>query len=143
MGRGSVLRPFRFVGLQRSRRTLDHRSAFAYYDCLMSSVKNVVRTPKATVAEGFGGEPYSIVAHFLGGAVSFCLAADGEPVEQIFTMSSSFGGSKAAIVLNMAFCLTSVFPDINPLGSTIRSVRQEEITVPLRSMVTTSGGAPR
>ena len=130
------------MGLQRSRRTLDHRSAFANYDCLTTSVKSVVRTLKATAAESFGGKPYSIVAHFLGGAVGFCLAADGEPVEQIFTMSSPFGGSKAATMLNMAFCLTPVFADINPLGSTIRSVRQDEITVPIRSVVTTSGGTP-
>jgi hypothetical protein len=31
-------------------------------------------------------------------------------------MSSPFGGSKAATMLNMAFCLTPVFADINPLG---------------------------
>jgi len=34
-------------------------------------------------------------------------------------MSSPFGGSKAATMLNMAFCLTPVFVDINPLGNTI------------------------
>jgi len=96
----------------------------------------------ATVAKSIDDEPYSIIALFLEGVVAICLATSGEPVKRIFTMSSSFGGSKAAIVLNMAFCLTSVFPDINPLGSTIRSVRQEEITVPLLRWARPAG-APR
>jgi len=76
----------------------------------------------------------------LEGVVALRLAASGEPVERIFTVSSPFGGSKAATMLNMAFCLTPVFADINPLGTTIQSLRQDEITVPLPSVVTTSGG---
>ena len=45
-------------------------------------------------------------------------------------------------MLNMAFRSTPVFADINPLGITIRSVRRDEITVPIRSVVTTSEGSP-
>jgi pimeloyl-ACP methyl ester carboxylesterase len=71
----------------------DHRAAFADYDCLTNSVEDVVRSLKATAAESFGGEPYSIIAHSLGGVVGLRLAADDEPVEQIFTMSTPFGGS--------------------------------------------------
>jgi hypothetical protein len=78
--------------------------------------------------------------HSRWGVVALGLLASGESVERIFTMSSPFGGSKAATMLNMAFCLTPVFADINPLGSTIRSVRQDEITTPIRSVVATSGG---
>jgi hypothetical protein len=74
--------------------------------------------------------------------VPVCVAASGEPVEQIFTMSTPFDGSKAATLLNMAFCLSPVFADINPLGNTIRSLRQNEIRVLVRSVVTTSGGTP-
>jgi hypothetical protein len=79
--------------------------------------------------------------HSRWGVVALGLLASGESVERIFTMSSPFGGSKAATMLNMAFCLTPVFADINPLGSTIRSVRQDEITTPIRSVVATSGGS--
>jgi len=66
MGRGPVLRPFRCVGLQRSRRTADHRAVFVNYDCLTTSVEDVVRTLKATAAKSFGDEPHSIIAHSLG-----------------------------------------------------------------------------
>jgi hypothetical protein len=116
MGRRPVLRPFRFVGLQRSRHTLDHRSAFANYDCLTTSVKSGVRTLKATAAESFGGKPYSIVAHFLGDAVGFCLAADGEPVVQIFTMSTPFVGGPAASLLTLVFFIKPSSPTSIPRG---------------------------
>jgi alpha-beta hydrolase superfamily lysophospholipase len=93
-------------------------------------------------SDSFDGKPYSVIAHSLGGVVAIRLAAGDEPVERVFTMSSPFDGSKAATMLNMTFCLTPVFADINPLGTAIRSGRQDEITVPICSMVSTSG-APR
>lgn len=120
----------------------DHKTEFASYDCLRTSVEGVVRTLKAVAGASFGGQPYSIVAHSLGGVVSLRLLASGEPVERIFTMSTPFGGSKSATMLNMAFCFTPVFADINPFGSTIRSVHQGELTVPVRSVVTTGGNSP-
>jgi hypothetical protein len=93
-------------------------------------------------SDSFDGEPYSFIAHSLGGVVALRLAVGDEPVERNFNMSSPFDGSKAATMLNMAFSLTPVLADINPLGSTIRSVRQDEITVPIRSVVMSSGGTP-
>ena len=129
MGRGPVLRPFRFVGLQRSCRTLDRRSAFANYDCLRTSVKSVVRTLKATAAEGFGGKPYSMIAHFLEDVVAVCLATSSELVEQIFTMSTPLGGSPAASLLTLVFFMKIILADINPYGVTIQSVLSSEIDV--------------
>jgi pimeloyl-ACP methyl ester carboxylesterase len=92
----------------------DHRAAFADYDCLTNSVEDVVRSLKATAAESFGGEPYSIIARSLGGVVGLRLAADDEPVEQIFTMSTPFGGSHTASLLTLVFFTKPVFADINP-----------------------------
>jgi alpha-beta hydrolase superfamily lysophospholipase len=106
---------------------------------LAGSVGDSVSNLNCLTSDSFDGEPYSVIAHSLGGVVALRLTAGGEPVKRIFTMSSPFGGSKAATMLNMAFSLTPVFADINPLGSTIRSVRQDEITVLIRSVVTTSG----
>jgi pimeloyl-ACP methyl ester carboxylesterase len=120
----------------------DHRAAFADYDCLANSVEDVVRTLKATAAESFGGEPYSIVAHSLGGVVALRLTADGEPVERVFTMSTPFGGSNMASLLTLVFFTTPVFADINPRGVTIRGVLGSRIGVPVRSVVSTSGGSP-
>ncbi len=120
----------------------DHRAAFADYDCLANSVEDVVRTLKATAAESFGGEPYSIVAHSLGGVVALRLTADGEPVERVFTMSPPFGSSNMASLLTLVFFTTPVFADINPHGVTIRGVLGSRIGVPVRSVVSTSGGSP-
>jgi pimeloyl-ACP methyl ester carboxylesterase len=97
---------------------------------------------KATAAQGFGKEPYSIVAHSLGGVVGLRLAASGEPVERMFTMSTPFGGSRAAAFFTLVFALTPVFADINPYGATIRSVLNGEIRIPIRSIVSTGGGTP-
>jgi len=126
---------FAFSGLQRSRHTLDHRSAFANYDCLTISLKSVVRTLKATAAESFGGKPYNIAPHFLGGAVCFCLAADGEPVEQIFTMSSPFGGNRSTSVLFIAFWYTLVLADVSLFGNTVRGLLKSKINIPVWSVV--------
>ncbi len=119
-----------------------HAAVFADYNCLNTSVANIVRILKETVAEQFGGEPYSIVAHSLGGVVGLSLAASGEPVEQIFTMSAPFGGSQTASVLALLFFLTPVFADINPHSATIRGILEGGVQVPVRSIVSTGGGSP-
>ncbi|GEO39148.1 hypothetical protein SAE02_32960 [Skermanella aerolata] len=120
----------------------DHRAVFADYDCLTTSVEGVVRHLKATAADNFGGEPYSIVAHSLGGLVALRLAADGEPIERVFTMSTPFGGSQMASLLTLVYFKTPVFADINPQGLTIRGVLASRISAPVRSIVSTSGGSP-
>jgi len=90
---------------------------------LAGSVSDSVSNLNCLTSDSFDGEPYSVIAHSLGGVVALRLAAGDEPVERIFTMSSPFDGNKAATMLNMVFNLTTVFADIIPLGSTIRSVR--------------------
>jgi pimeloyl-ACP methyl ester carboxylesterase len=120
----------------------NHHAAFADYDCLTTSVEGIVHRVRSMAAKSFGGEPYSIIAHSLGGVVSLRLLASGEPVEQIFTMSAPFGGSETASVLALAFCLTPVFTDIDPFGDTIRRVLETEIAIPVRSVVSTGGRSP-
>jgi len=120
----------------------DHRAVFADYDCLTTSVEDVVQTLKATAAANFGGGPYSIIAHSLGGVVGLRLAASNEPVEHIFTMSTPFGGSHSASLLTLVFFTAPVFADINPHGMTIRGVLSSQVNVPIRSVVSTSGGSP-
>lgn len=119
-----------------------HRAVFADYDCRTTSVDAVVQRLKGTAAEAFGGEAYSIVAHSLGGVVGVRLAASGEPVERVFTMSAPFGGSQAAAFFALVFVLAPVFADISPYGETIRKVLDSEIRVPIRSIVSTGGGTP-
>lgn len=119
-----------------------HRAVFADYDCRTTSVDVVVHRLKATAAKGFSGEAYSIVAHSLGGVVGMRLAASGEPVERMFTMSTPFGGCPAAAFFTLVFALAPVFADINPYGPTIRSILESEIRVPIRSIVSTAGGTP-
>ncbi|NYZ11456.1 hypothetical protein HL658_02755 [Azospirillum sp. RWY-5-1] len=119
-----------------------HRAVFADYDCRTSSVDATVRRLKVTTAERFADEPYSIVAHSLGGVVGLRLAAGGAPVERMFTMSAPFGGSRAASLFSLVFALTPVFADIDPYGPTIRSVLDGEIRFPIRSIVSTAGGSP-
>ena len=120
----------------------EHRAVFAEYDCLTTSVDEIVSVLKAKAEEHFGNESYSVVAHSLGGVVAVKLAASGEPVEQIFTMSTPFGGSSTATFLKMVFFQTPVFSDINPHGTTIKGVLNTEVTVPVKSVVSTGGGSP-
>jgi hypothetical protein len=121
----------------------DHQAVFAHYDCLTSSVEEVVQTLKSTAAESFGGKPYSIVAHSLGGIVGLLLATGGEPIEQIFTMSTPFGGSHTASFLNLMFFRAPLLSaDMNPYGRTIQDVLSSEISIPMRSIVSAGGGSP-
>lgn len=125
-----------------AERLPEHRAIFADYDCLTTSVEDVAQNLKTIATESFGGEPYSIIAHSVGGVVGLCLATSGEPIEQIFTMSTPFGGSQAASLLSLVFFTTPIFADINPHGMTIRNVLSSEISIPIRSVVSTAGGSP-
>jgi pimeloyl-ACP methyl ester carboxylesterase len=121
----------------------DHHAALADYDCLAGSMDDIVSHLKSITSDSFDGEPYSIIAHSLGGVAALGLLASGESVEQIFTMSTPFGDSQPAGILFAAFGHTPVFADINPFGNAIRGLLKSEINIPVRSVVSTGGHSPQ
>jgi len=120
----------------------DHHAALADYDCLTGSMDDIVSHLKSLTSDSFDAEPYSIIAHSLGGVVALGLLASGEPVEQIFTMSTPFGGNQTASVSFVAFGHTPIFA-INPFGNAIRGLPKSEINIPVRSVVSTGGHSPQ
>jgi hypothetical protein len=121
----------------------DHHAVLADYDCLTGLVDDIVSSLKVITGDSFDGEPYSIIAHSLGGVIALGLLASGEPVEQIFTMSTPFGGSQVTSVLFVPFWHTPVFADINPFENTIHGLLKSEINIPVRSVVSTGGHSPQ
>ena len=121
----------------------DHHAVLADYDCLTGSVDDIVTNLKCVTSDSFDGEPYSIIAHSLGGVVALGLLASGEPVEQIFTMSTPFDGTQIGSVLAPTFGHTPVFADIHPFGNTIRGLLETDINIPVRSVVSTGGRGPQ
>jgi pimeloyl-ACP methyl ester carboxylesterase len=117
----------------------DHHAVLADYDCLTGSVDDIVSNLKCITSDSFDGEPYSVIAHSLGGIVALGLLASGEPVERIFTMSTPFGGNRSAGVLFIAFWHTPVLADVSLFGNTVRGLLKSEINIPVRSVVSTGG----
>lgn len=76
-------------------------------------------------------EPFSIVAHSLGGIIAVYLATT--PVEKIVTLSTPFGGSKEADLLKWLHP-SQLFNDICTSSWSIRNIPQTK--VPMLSFVT-------
>jgi hypothetical protein len=78
--------------------------------------------------------------HSRWSVVALGLLASGEPVEQIFTMSTPFGGSQITSVLLVAVWHTPVLADIHPFENTVRGLFKTDINIPVRSVVVSTGG---
>ncbi len=121
----------------------DHHAVLADYDCLTGSVDDIVSNLKCITSDSFDGEPYSVIAHSLGGIVALGLLASGEPVERIFTMSTPFGCSPSPSVLIVAFWHTRVAAGSSPFGNAVEDLLESEINIPVRSVVSTGGHSPQ
>jgi pimeloyl-ACP methyl ester carboxylesterase len=87
------------------------------------------------------GKHVSIVAHSLGGILGSIIAQKSQLVDLAVTMSTPFGGSKAADVLKW-FNPHPMFEHICTSSSLLRSMYSNPAGAPTLSLVTTKGRNP-
>jgi pimeloyl-ACP methyl ester carboxylesterase len=86
-------------------------------------------------------ERVSIVAHSLGGVLAAIIAQKCSLVDKTITMSTPFGGSKAADMMKW-FNPHPMFETISSQSSLLRNLYQSKAGCPTRSLVTTKGQNP-
>jgi pimeloyl-ACP methyl ester carboxylesterase len=87
------------------------------------------------------GKRVSIVAHSLGGVLAARIAQKSTLVDKAITMSTPFGGSKAADMMKW-FNPHPMFETISSTSSLLRRLYQSDAGCPTRSLVTVKGENP-
>ena len=87
------------------------------------------------------GQHVSIVAHSLGGVLGSIIAQKSDMVDQVVTMSTPFGGNKAADILKW-FNPHPMFETISASSPLMRQLHSEPAGAPTLSIITTSGHNP-
>jgi Uncharacterised protein family (UPF0227) len=87
------------------------------------------------------GERVSIVAHSLGGVLAAIIAQNCSLVDKTVTMSTPFGGSKAADMMKW-FNPHPMFETISSQSALLRKLYQSGAGCPTLSLVTTRGQNP-
>lgn len=86
---------------------------------------------------------FSIVSHSLGGILAVLMAAEHvDRVEKVATISSPFGGSKAALALRWMPGHPRIFEDITPTSPKIELISQLKLKIPTINVISTSGSLP-
>ena len=87
------------------------------------------------------GKPVTIVGHSLGGVIAVAISHINPLVTNVVTMSSPFGGSKAADVMKW-FNHHIMFESICTTSATLRRIRTSKLQCPVTSIITNKGGNP-
>jgi pimeloyl-ACP methyl ester carboxylesterase len=85
-------------------------------------------------------QPVYLVAHSLGGLISFHAAFRAE-VAGIVTIATPFGGSKPATLLRWIFD-SVLLEELQPYSKLVRAVRERALPCPVTTIVTTAGALP-
>lgn len=86
---------------------------------------------------------FCLVGHSLGGIISVLMAAEHhDRVKALATISSPFGGSKAATALRWIPGHPKIIEDITPTSGKIELISQLRLDVPTLVMVSTAGQLP-
>jgi pimeloyl-ACP methyl ester carboxylesterase len=116
----------------------DHEAEFLTYDVsdtLQFVIdKEVERLKKRR-------EHVSIIAHSLGGVLGSLIAQKTKLVDRVVTMSTPFGGNKAADLIKW-FNPHPMFETISTTGPLTSSLRMSDMACPTLSLVTTKGNNP-
>lgn len=115
----------------------EHQAHFIEYDA-RDSVKSVAKRVNKLVDE-LGGA--NIVAHSLGGLVALLAAIDNPQIGSVLTISAPLGGSDVAGTLAW-LSPHELYQSLNKMGPVIRKIHSSNISFPLCSIITTSGGSP-
>jgi pimeloyl-ACP methyl ester carboxylesterase len=116
----------------------EHEPLFIEYDSFQS-----VEDSYKSVLSQIKQKKVSVIGHSLGGVIGMLLASrdNGITVEKLATISSPFGGSKAAMGARILFPRFKVFKDIDPKSEIINEVSKAKISHHL-SIISTGGSLP-
>jgi pimeloyl-ACP methyl ester carboxylesterase len=116
----------------------EHEPIFIEYDSFQS-----VEDSYQSVLSQIKQKKISVIGHSLGGVIGMLIASrdNGITVEKLATISSPFGGSKAALGARILFPRFKVFKDIDPKSEIINEVSKAKISHHL-SIISTGGSLP-
>jgi pimeloyl-ACP methyl ester carboxylesterase len=116
----------------------EHEPLFIEYDSFQS-----VEDSYKSVLSQIKHKKVSVIGHSLGGVIGMLIASrdNGITVEKLATISSPFGGSKAAMGARILFPRFKVFKDIDPKSEIINEVSKAKISHHL-SIISTGGSLP-
>ena len=91
--------------------------------------------------------PMCILGHSLGGVIAVALSQINavrkqKQITKVFTISSPFGGSKAADFLRWLFPTNRLFADIGTMSPVVRAVTAIGAIVPTKNIITCKGQLP-
>jgi triacylglycerol esterase/lipase EstA (alpha/beta hydrolase family) len=100
-----------------------------------------------SIYESLPHGPIYIIGHSLGGVIAVALSQlnkyyKNKQIEKIFTISSPFGGSKAADYLRWFFPHYRLFADISTVSPIIKAATSIGAVVPTKNIVTCKGSMP-
>jgi len=122
------------------RKTLRNKSFCPEYTHEDGLANNIERLQSESEIH-FKNKAVDIVAHSMGGLIALALLRNGFPIRRIITMSTPFGGSIAAGNLKWMYPC-QLFNDIDSNNRLIYDLKNQEITVPMKSFVTVGGNSP-
>lgn len=115
-----------------------HNITFLEYN-IGDDIHDVIDKCVQTLVEN--NKKVSIVAHSFGGIIAAVVAQKCALVEKVLTISSPFGGSKAADLIKW-FNPHPTFTTICTSSSVLRALNGAKPTCPIRSIITTCGQNP-
>jgi pimeloyl-ACP methyl ester carboxylesterase len=116
----------------------DHEAVLLNYT-VDQDLKQVINDTVKLLKEN--GKRVSIVSHSLGGILGSVIAQKSDMVDKVVTMSTPFGGSKAADIMKW-FNPHPMFEAICSGSSLLRSLYNKPANAPTLSIVTIAGQNP-
>lgn len=111
-----------------------HNAIKVDYDSHQPLQKSITQVLKQIPSDG----EISIVGHSLGGVIGTLLSAD-DRVQELVTISSPLGGSKAANFVRWLPGHPEVLHDITPRSPYIQHILMTPLSVPTLSIISTAG----
>lgn len=87
-------------------------------------------------------KPINVIAHSMGGLIALGLYSKGLPIKKIVTLSTPFGGAMASSQLKWLYPYHTLFHDTCSQNIYLKVLRDQEINVPMMSVITTGGSSP-
>lgn len=129
---------FEFIRLQLSA----HTGLCANYSVdtpIVENIQNIEKLCKDT----FGKEPFSIIAHSMGGLIALKLIHSKKlNIEKLVTLATPFNGHRFAEFLKWVFPGYRLYDDISPSSNFIKEIQRMQFDVPIQSIVSMNGYNP-
>jgi len=113
----------------------EHNIIRVNYDSHQSLIASIAQVCKQLPKSG----TYSLVGHSLGGLIAALIAGDRDDIDELITISSPLGGSKAANIVRWIPGHPEVVADITPNSSFITRVANTTVGIPTLSIISTGG----